>query len=74
MKREIRDSEYAALAELRYRIRQFLRGSDLAAEGAGLEPQQYQMLLTIRAVANPTKPASDDWRSAWRCVTTVLLA
>jgi len=55
MKREIRDSEYAALAELRYRIRQFLRGSDLAAEGAGLEPQQYQMLLTIRSVANPNE-------------------
>jgi DNA-binding MarR family transcriptional regulator len=48
MRREIRKSEYAALAELRYRIRQFLRGSDDAAEAAGLEPQQYQMLLAIR--------------------------
>ncbi len=55
MKREIHDSEYAALAELRYRIRQFLRGSDQAAEGAGLEPQQYQMLLSIRALSNPNE-------------------
>jgi DNA-binding MarR family transcriptional regulator len=53
VKREIRNSEYAALAELRYRIRQFLRGSDDAAEAAGLEPQQYQMLLAIRELPDP---------------------
>jgi DNA-binding MarR family transcriptional regulator len=50
--REIRDSQYAALAELRYRIRRFLRGSDDAAAAAGLEPQQYQMLLSIRELPN----------------------
>src|ERR1700751_5102746 len=50
MRKVIRDSESIALAELRYRIRQFLRGSDDAAEKAGLEPQQYQMLLAIRAL------------------------
>lgn len=51
--RRIRESEYAALAELRYRIRQFVRGGDLAAESAGLEPQQYQMLLAIRGLPDP---------------------
>ncbi|MGB7281077.1 MAG: MarR family transcriptional regulator [Candidatus Acidiferrum sp.] len=55
MKRAIRESEYAALAELRYRIRQFLRGSDQAAEAAGLEPQQYQMLLAIRGLPHPNE-------------------
>jgi DNA-binding MarR family transcriptional regulator len=50
VKRKIRDAEYAALAEFRYRIRQFLLGSDRAAEAAGLEPQQYQMLLAIRGL------------------------
>ena len=50
MKRAIYDSEYAALAEFRFRIREFLRGSDSAAEAAGLEPQQYQMLLAIRGL------------------------
>ena len=50
MKRAIYDSEYAALAEFRFRIREFLRGSDGAAEAAGLEPQQYQMLLAIRGL------------------------
>jgi len=53
MGRKIHDSEYAALAEFRYRIRQFLRGSDEAAEAAGLEPQQYQMLLAIRGLPKP---------------------
>ena len=47
--RNIRDSDYAALAEVRHRIRQFLRGSDEAAAAADLEPQQYQLLLALRA-------------------------
>lgn len=55
VRRRIGDSEYAALAELRYRIRQFIRGSDAAAEEAGLEPQQYQMLLAIRALPGEDK-------------------
>jgi DNA-binding MarR family transcriptional regulator len=41
---------YRALAELRYRIRHFLRDGDAAARAAGLEPQQYLMLLTIRGL------------------------
>jgi len=53
MGRKISDSEYNALAELRYRIRQFLSGSDEAAVAASLEPQQYQMLLAIRGLPNP---------------------
>jgi DNA-binding MarR family transcriptional regulator len=42
--------EYRALAELRYRIRRFLRDGDAAAHAAGLEPQQYLMLLAIRGL------------------------
>jgi DNA-binding MarR family transcriptional regulator len=52
MKRKVRDFEYAALAELRYRIRHFVQGSDQAALSAGIEPQQYQMLLAIRGLSN----------------------
>src|SRR2546428_9522599 len=50
MPHSIRDEEYQALAELRFRIRQFLRGSDESARAAGMEPQQYQMLLAIRGL------------------------
>ena len=46
----ITDSEYAALAELRFLIRLFLHEGDIAARNAGLEPQQYLMLLAIRGL------------------------
>ena len=49
MKR-ISDAEYEAMAELRYRIRLFLREGDAAARAAGLEPQQYLLLLAIRGL------------------------
>ena len=49
MKRITAD-EYRAMAELRYRIRLFLREGDAAARSAGLEPQQYLMLLAIRGL------------------------
>ena len=52
MRRKVRDFEYAALAELRYRIRRFVQGSDQAALSAGIEPQQYQMLLVIRGLSS----------------------
>ena len=49
MKR-ISPSEYQAMAELRFRIRLFLREGDAAARSAGLEPQQYLLLLAIRGL------------------------
>ena len=42
--------EYQAMAELRYRVRLFLREGDAAARSAGLEPQQYLLLLAIRGL------------------------
>ena len=50
MAKEITTAEYQALAELRYRIRKFVREGDAAASGAGLEPQQYLLLLAIRGL------------------------
>jgi DNA-binding MarR family transcriptional regulator len=50
MKASISNSEYRALAELRYRIRHFTREGDAAAKRASLEPQQYLMLLAIRGL------------------------
>jgi len=47
---EITSDEYRALAELRYRIRHFLHEGDAVAQAAGLEPQQYLLLLTIRGL------------------------
>jgi DNA-binding MarR family transcriptional regulator len=50
MQRTISDTEYRALAELRYRIRHFIQQGDAAAQRSNLEPQQYLMLLAIRGL------------------------
>jgi DNA-binding MarR family transcriptional regulator len=50
MSGEIKAEQYRALAELRHQIRQFLSEGDRAARGAGLEPQQYLLLLMIRGL------------------------
>lgn len=47
---DVTPAKYRALAELRYRIRHFLREGDAKARAAGLEPQQYLMLLAIRGL------------------------
>lgn len=50
---DISPSEYQALAEFRYQIRSFLGFSEKAAREAGLEPQQHQLMLAVRAAAEP---------------------
>src|SRR5260221_14059129 len=50
MAKEITSAEYQALAELRYRIRKFAREGDAVARAAGLEPQQYMLLLALRGL------------------------
>jgi len=44
------------LGEFRYRIRRFLYFSEEAARQEGLEPQQHQMLLAIRVLAETSQP------------------
>jgi DNA-binding MarR family transcriptional regulator len=41
-------SEYAALAEFRHQIRKFLHFSEQSARGLGIEPQQHQLLLSVK--------------------------
>jgi DNA-binding MarR family transcriptional regulator len=50
MAKEISTAEYRALAGLRYLIRKFVREGDAVARAAGLEPQQYLLLLAIRGL------------------------
>ena len=45
---KITQTEYEALAEFRYALRQFLRFSEDEAAAAGLTPQQHQALLAIK--------------------------
>lgn len=46
----ITEQEYRGLAELRHRLRRFLQEGDSTARQAGLEPQQYLLLLAIRGL------------------------
>jgi DNA-binding MarR family transcriptional regulator len=50
MGKSITEAEFRALAELRYRIRKFVQDGDTTAREAGLEPQQYLLLLTLRGL------------------------
>jgi len=47
----LRDSDYAALADLRAALRGFLAFSETKAGEVGLSPQQHQALLAIRGAA-----------------------
>jgi DNA-binding MarR family transcriptional regulator len=49
-------ADYQALAEFRYQIRRFLRFSDQVVQRAGLEKQQYQLLLTIKGMPTGVTP------------------
>lgn len=50
MDSSVSDGEFRALAELRYRIRKFVQDGDTTARAIGLEPQQYLLLLALRAL------------------------
>src|SRR5713101_469237 len=50
MSRSISLAHYRALAEFRYQIRRFLNSSEQACRAAGLEPQQYLLLLMARGL------------------------
>lgn len=54
--KEMSAEDYRSLADWRYRIRQFLAFTERAARDAGLEPQQYQLLLMIKGLPPTLSP------------------
>jgi DNA-binding MarR family transcriptional regulator len=48
--------DYWTLAELRYHIRRFLRIREDAARAAGIEPQQYLLLLQVKGMEGRQAP------------------
>lgn len=54
--RGLSGADYRLLAEFRYQIRKFLHFSEQAARLEGLEPQQHQMLLAIKALGDEGEP------------------
>ena len=57
MATKITDGEYHALSQLRFLIRKFLQEGDATARDAGLEPQQYLLLLGIRGLQAGQEPS-----------------
>jgi DNA-binding MarR family transcriptional regulator len=53
---DLTDADYRALADFRLQIRRFLHFSEEAARYEGLEPQQHQFLLTVRALSGAHGP------------------
>jgi DNA-binding MarR family transcriptional regulator len=49
-------AKYRQLAELRFRIRCFLQYSEQIARTNGIEPQQHQLMLTIKGLPADTIP------------------
>jgi DNA-binding MarR family transcriptional regulator len=49
-------TEYQALAEFRYQLAGFLRRRRNAAQDAGIEPQQYELLLAVKGLPPDKKP------------------
>ncbi|MBI3636484.1 MAG: MarR family transcriptional regulator [Candidatus Rokubacteria bacterium] len=45
-----RTVDYATLADLRYQIRRFLRVRETGVRAAGIEPQQYLLLLQVKGL------------------------
>ena len=48
--------DYRALANFRYEIRRFLRTSEEAARGEGIESQHHQLLLALKGLGPDDEP------------------
>ncbi len=64
---KVSNAEYQSLAELRFRIRRFVQEGDAAARAAGLEPQQYLLLLASVACLTATKAVSGHLPTGFPC-------
>jgi DNA-binding MarR family transcriptional regulator len=53
---KVTTSGYRTLAAFRYEIRKFLAFSEQAARDVGIEPQQHQLLLTLRGLPEGAVP------------------
>lgn len=57
---ELTSAEYLALAGFRGELRKFLHFSENAARGAGIEPQQHQLLLALKGLSDGGKASVGD--------------
>ena len=55
--RQISLTDYRALAEFRYRVRQFLRITERTARQAGVHPQQHRLMLAVKGMPAGMAPS-----------------
>jgi DNA-binding MarR family transcriptional regulator len=55
--RGLTDKQFFSLAEFRYQLRRFLRFSERECRARGLQPQHYQLLVTLRGLPNHLSPS-----------------
>ena len=55
--RQISLTDYRALAEFRYRVRQFLRITERTARQAGVHPQQHRLMLAVEGMPAGMAPS-----------------
>jgi DNA-binding MarR family transcriptional regulator len=55
--RSLQEREYLELAEFRYQLRKFLRHMEQHCRQAGLQPQQYQLILAIKGLPKGRTPS-----------------
>ena len=48
--RSLTDRQFLSLAEFRYQVRRFLHFSERECRARGLQPQHYQLIVTIRGL------------------------
>src|SRR5215469_14642651 len=53
---DLSEAGFRRLAEFRYRIRQFPHFSEDASRSKGIEPQQHQLLLTVKGLPRGIRP------------------
>ena len=58
---------FRRLAEFHHRIREFLHYGEEAARAEGIEPQQHQLLLTIKGLPRATRPTISTL-AEWLCL------
>jgi len=61
--RQLSQAEYGTLAEFRFQLACFLQRRHRAARAAGLEPQQYELLLAIAGLPRKKHPTIKELAS-----------
>lgn len=57
---DLSEADYASLADTRRLVRRYIAFSERAAQSAGIEPRQYQLLLMLRGLANTSGASLSD--------------